>query len=59
MNGNLVLYNMEHAYSIFDMNVTGDTLLTVSITYTTTVGQEDANVSVTIVPEADHVKTSI
>lgn len=42
MNGNFVLYSMLHAYNIFDMNVTGLTLLGVSITYTTTVGREDA-----------------
>ncbi|KAL2733382.1 hypothetical protein V1477_014350 [Vespula maculifrons] len=37
INGNFVLYNMEHAYSIFDINVTGLTLRTVSNTYTTIV----------------------
>lgn len=59
MNGSLVLYRIEHAYSIFDINVTGLTLLTVSITYTTTVGNWEAKVSVIILPEADHVNTSI
>lgn len=59
MKGSLVLYNIEHAYSILDINVTGETLRTVSITYTTTVGHDDAKASVTIVPEADHVNTSI
>ena len=32
MNGNLVLYKMLQAYSIFDMKVTGFVLLAVSIT---------------------------
>lgn len=59
MKGSLVLYKMEQAYNMLDMNVTGDTLLTVSMTYTTTVGQDDARVSVTIAPDADHVNTSI
>lgn len=59
MKGSLVLYKIEQAYNMLDMNVTGDTLLTVSMTYTTTVGQDDARVSVTIVPDADHVNTSI
>jgi hypothetical protein len=53
------LYNIEHAYNMLDMNVTGDTLRTVSITYTTTVGQDEARDSVIIVPDADHVNTSI
>lgn len=44
---------------MLDMNVTGLTLLTVSITYTTTVGYEEARVSVMMVPEADQVNTSI
>lgn len=67
---------------MLDMNVTGLTLRTTSITYTTTVGKVEAcshgnennnrasadesscmpvltSVSVMIVPEADHVKTSI
>ena len=59
MKGSLVLYRIEHAYSIFDMKVTGFTLRTVSITYTTTVGNVEAKDSVTIVPEADQVNTSI
>lgn len=59
MKGSRVLYSMEQAYSMLDMNVTGDTLLTVSMTYTTTVGHDAASVSVTIVPDADHVNTSI
>ena len=50
---------MLHAYNIFDMNVTGFVLLAVSITYTTTVGNDAAKVSVIIEPDADHVKTSI
>ena len=59
MNGSLVLYKILHAYNIFDINVTGLVLLAVSITYTTTVGNVDAKVSVMIEPEADQVKTSI
>lgn len=59
MNGRRVLYNIEQAYNMFDMKVTGETLRTVSITYTTTVGHDDARASVIIVPEADHVNTSI
>ena len=35
---------------MFDMNVTGDVLLTVSITYSITVGKDEARVSVIIVP---------
>lgn len=50
---------MEQAYSMLDMKVTGDTLRTVSITYTTTVDRDDASASVTIVPDADQVNTSI
>lgn len=59
MNGSRVLYSMEQAYNMFDMNVTGETLRTVSITYTTTVGRDEASASETIVPDADHVNTSI
>jgi len=44
---------------MLDMNVTGLELLTVSITYSTTVGNVEAKVSVIIVPDADHVNTSI
>lgn len=59
MKGSRLLYSIEQAYNMFDIKVTGDTLRTVSITYTTTVGHEDASASVTIVPDADHVNTSI
>lgn len=59
IKGSRVLYNIEQAYSMLDIKVTGATLRTVSITYTTMVGQEDANASVIIVPDADHVNTSI
>lgn len=41
-NGSLVLYSILQAYNMFDINVTGFTLLTVSITYATTVGNDDA-----------------
>ena len=41
------------------MNVIGLVLRAVSTTYTTTVGNVDAKVSVIIEPEADQVKTSI
>lgn len=44
---------------MLDMNVTGFTLRMVSITYTTTVGNVDARASVIMLPEADHVNTSI
>lgn len=50
MNGSLVLYRMEHAYNMFDMNVTGEVLRTVSMTYSMTVGVVDAKVSVIIEP---------
>lgn len=53
------MYSIEHAYNMLDMNVIGETLRTVSITYTIIVGQVAANASVTIVPDADHVNTSI
>ena len=59
MKGSLVLYRMLHAYSMLDMNVIGLVLRAVSTTYTTTVGNVDAKVSVIIEPEADQVKTSI
>lgn len=42
INGSLVLYKILQAYNIFDMNVTGLTLLAVSMTYTTTVGNVEA-----------------
>jgi hypothetical protein len=48
MNGNRVLYRIEHAYSMFDMNVAGAVVLGVSTTYTTTVGRADASASVMI-----------
>lgn len=44
---------------MLDMNVTGLELLTVSMTYRTTVGNVEAKVSVMMVPDADHVNTSI
>ena len=50
---------MLQAYNILDMKVTGLVLLTVSMTYTTMVGKLDANVSVIMDPDADHVNTSI
>ena len=50
---------MLQAYSMFDINVTGSLDLTASNTYTTTVGNCAANASVIILPDADHVKTSI
>jgi hypothetical protein len=48
-----------HAYSMLDMNVVGLLDRGVSTTYKITVGYLDAIVSVMIVPEADHVNTSI
>jgi len=59
IKGNLVLYRILQAYSMFDMNVTGLVLLAVSIMYTTTVAKEDASASVIMAPDADHVNTSI
>lgn len=59
MKGNRALYRMEHAYNMFDMNVVGDFERGTSITYTTIVGNDVANASVMIVPDADQVKTSI
>lgn len=41
------------------MKVTGLVLLTVSIIYTTTVGNDEASASVMMDPDADHVNTSI
>ena len=48
-----------HAYNIFDMKVAGAVVRGVSITYATTVGNEDATASVIIAPDADQVKISI
>ena len=59
MNGSLVLYMILQAYNIFDMNVTGLTDRTVSMTYTTTVGKVVASDSVMMLPDADQVKASI
>ena len=79
MSMNTPLHCRTHlqAYNMFDMKVTGFTLLTMSMTYATTVGNVDActfnkqlriqhtllttptNVSVMMVPDADHVNTSI
>lgn len=59
IKGSRVLYRIEQAYSMFDMNVVGCTERTTSMTYMTIVGKEDANASVIIVPDADHVNTSI
>lgn len=59
MNGRRALYKMEQAYSMLDMNVVGHLERTTSMTYTTTVGNEVASASVIIVPDADHVNTSI
>lgn len=50
MNGKRVLYRIEHAYSMLDINVTGDVLRTQSTTYKITVGNEEANVSVIMEP---------
>lgn len=44
---------------MLDMNVTGLVLLAVSIIYTTIVTNEDASASVMMLPDADHVNTSI
>lgn len=44
---------------MLDMNVVGHLERTTSMTYTTTVGNEVASASVIIVPDADHVNTSI
>ncbi len=41
------------------MNVAGAVVLGVSMMYATTVGMELASASVTIEPDADHVKISI
>lgn len=59
MKGSLVLYIILQAYSMFDINVTGLTERTVSITYTMTDGKVVANDSVMMEPEADQVKASI
>lgn len=58
-NGSRVLYMMEHAYIMLDINVVGFVVRGVSTTYTTTVGKDDANESVMMEPDADHVNTSI
>lgn len=49
----------EQAYNMLLMNVLGDVVLGVSITYATQVGMELAMDSVMIDPEADQVKISI
>ncbi len=54
-----VLYKIEQAYSIFDMNVTGEVVRAVSSTYRTTTGKHADRDSVMICPDADHVKISI
>ena len=59
MNGSLVLYMILQAYNILDIKVTGLTQRAVSMTYATTVGNDDASDSVMIAPDADHVNTSI
>lgn len=59
MKGNLVLYRILQAYNMLDINVTGLTERTVSITYTTIVGKEVASDSVMMLPEADQVNASI
>lgn len=59
MKGRRDLYRMEHAYSMLDMKVTGLRVRGVSTTYTSTVGSVAASMSVMMVPDADHVKTSI
>lgn len=51
MKGSSVLYKIEQAYIILDMNVTGDTHFETSITYRITVGPVDASVSVIIDPK--------
>lgn len=47
------------AYNMLDIKVTGLTHRAVSMTYATTVGNDEARDSVMIAPDADHVKTSI
>lgn len=59
MKGRRDLYRIEQAYSMFDMNVVGHLDRGTSITYTIIVGNEVAKASVMIVPDADHVNTSI
>ena len=44
---------------MFDINVTGLVLLSVSIIYTTIVANDDASASVIMAPDADQVNTSI
>lgn len=56
------IYKMNYLTSVSiltDMKVTGLVLLTISITYTMTVGNWAARASVIIFPEADQVNTSI
>lgn len=50
MKGKRVLYKIEQAYSMLDINVTGEVLRTVSTTYRIIVGKEEARVSVIIAP---------
>ncbi|KAH3664639.1 hypothetical protein OGATHE_003454 [Ogataea polymorpha] len=57
--GSLVLYRMEQAYSMLEMNVVGDELLGVSMMYAIIVGKVDAKASVMMAPDADHMKHSI
>lgn len=52
MNGRRLLYKIEHAYSILDIKVIGDVLLTQSTTYKITVGKHDAKVSVIMEPRS-------
>lgn len=59
MKGNRDLYRIEQAYNILDINVVGFIDRTTSITYTIIVGNDVARPSVIIVPDADHVNTSI
>ena len=58
-NGRRMRYKIEHAYSMFDMNVVGLVVRGVSTTYTSTVAKLEASDSVMIEPDADHVNTSI
>lgn len=54
-----VLSTYLHAYSMLDMKVTGLCVRGVSMTKRRTVGKEDATMSVMMLPDADHVNTSI
>lgn len=49
----------EHAYNMLLINVAGEVVRGVSITYATQVGSVDAIASVMMAPDADHVKISI